>query len=66
MHTRLPFTHAQPDCDAFVALADPATQTEALEVLRGLTERVEVQATENTFAIELVDRSEHKLSATAC
>ncbi len=36
------------------ALADPSTQTEALEILRGLIERVEVQAAENGFAIELV------------
>ena len=35
------------------ALADPGTQTEALEILRGLIERVEVQAAENGFAIEL-------------
>jgi hypothetical protein len=32
----------------------PALRTEALEILRGLIERVEVQAAENGFAIELV------------
>jgi site-specific DNA recombinase len=36
------------------ALADPATQMEALEILRGLIEQVSVEVTEDGFAIELV------------
>ena len=36
------------------ALADPATQTEALEILRGLIERVSFRTDENAFEIELV------------
>jgi site-specific DNA recombinase len=36
------------------ALADPATQMEALEILRGLIEHVTVQTDEHGFAIELV------------
>jgi DNA invertase Pin-like site-specific DNA recombinase len=36
------------------ALADPATQMEALEILRGLIERVDVSAHEKGFSIELV------------
>ena len=34
-------------------LADPATQSEALEILRGLVERVTVAPAENGLAIEL-------------
>jgi site-specific DNA recombinase len=36
------------------ALADPATRTEALEILRSLIDRVEIRAAESGFAIELV------------
>jgi site-specific DNA recombinase len=36
------------------ALADPSTKTEALEILRGLIDRVSVRAGENGFTIELV------------
>jgi hypothetical protein len=36
------------------ALADPTTQTEALEILRGLIERVTVKTVENAFEIELI------------
>ena len=36
------------------ALADPATKTEALEILRGLIERVAVTAAADGFTIELV------------
>jgi site-specific DNA recombinase len=36
------------------ALTDPATQTEALEILRGLIERASVRTRENAFEIELV------------
>jgi hypothetical protein len=36
------------------ALADPATQAEALEILRSLIERVSVRAHENASEIELV------------
>jgi site-specific DNA recombinase len=36
------------------ALVDPATKTEALEILRGLIDRVSVTAGENGFTIELV------------
>jgi site-specific DNA recombinase len=35
------------------ALADPATQSDALEILRGLIERVTVVQAETGFAIEL-------------
>jgi DNA invertase Pin-like site-specific DNA recombinase len=49
------------------ALADPATQTEALEILRGLIERVVVHPAENGFAIELIGEIANmvKLSAGA-
>jgi hypothetical protein len=36
------------------ALTDPATQIEALEILRGLIKRVSVKTLENAFEIELV------------
>jgi len=36
------------------ALTDPTTQTEALEILRGLIERVSVGSRDNSFEIELV------------
>ena len=36
------------------ALVDPATKTEALEILRGLIDRLSVSAGENGFTIELV------------
>jgi site-specific DNA recombinase len=36
------------------ALADPATQMEALEILRGLIERVSVRTDEKGFEIELI------------
>jgi hypothetical protein len=35
-------------------LADPGTQTEALEILRGLIERVVLHPVDNGFEIELV------------
>jgi len=40
--------------DLQTALADPNTQTEALEILRGLIERVVLHPAENGFEIELI------------
>ena len=39
------------------ALSDPETRSEAIEILRGLIERVAVSAAEGGFTIELVGRS---------
>jgi hypothetical protein len=49
------------------ALVDPATKTEALEILRGLIDRVSVTAGENGFTIELVGEIANmvRLSASA-
>jgi hypothetical protein len=47
------------------AVAEPATRTEALEILRGLVERVVVRPAEIGFAVELVGEIAHMVALGA-
>jgi hypothetical protein len=47
------------------ALVDPATQTEALEIFRGLIERVSVRHTENGAEVELVGEIANMVTLSA-
>ena len=54
LHPNLAEVYRKKVADLQTALADPATHTEALEILRALIERVEVRPAEDGFAIELI------------
>ena len=54
LHPNLAELYRQKVADLRAALADPATRAEALEILRGLVERVTVKAEGEGFTIELV------------
>ena len=67
LHPNLAEVYRQKVANLQTALTDPGVHTEALEILRGLVERVEVRPTEDGFAIELVGEIANmvKLSAGA-
>ena len=48
-----------------MALADPATHTEALEILRALIDRVDVRPAEDGFAIELIGEIANMVTLSA-
>jgi len=54
LHPNLAELYRRKVADLQTALADPNTQTEALEILRGLIERVVLHPAENGFEIELI------------
>jgi site-specific DNA recombinase len=54
LHPNLAEIYRQKVANLQDALADPVTQTEALEILRGLIEQVVVRPADDGFAIELV------------
>ena len=67
LHPNLAELYRQKVANLQDALADPGTQTEALEILRGLIERVDVRPAEDGLAIELIGEIANmvKLSAGA-
>ena len=54
LHPNLAEVYRQKVAGLQTALADPVTQTEALEILRGLIERVVLHPAEKGFEIELI------------
>jgi len=54
LHPNLAEVYRRKVADLQTALADPATQTEALEILRGLIERVVLYPVQKGFEIELI------------
>jgi len=54
LHPNLAEIYRQRVADLANALADPGTRTEALEIMRGLIERVAVRPATDGFEIELV------------
>ena len=65
LHPNLAEVYRKKVADLQMALADPATHTEALEILRALIERVEVRSAEDGFAIELVGEIANMVTLSA-
>src|SRR5213080_709746 len=54
LHPNLAQLYREKIADLHLALADPELRAEALELIRGLIERVELHPAEDGFRIELV------------
>jgi site-specific DNA recombinase len=65
LHPNLAEVYRKKVADLQTALADPATHTEALEILRALIERVEVRPAEDGFAIELIGEIANMVTLSA-
>jgi site-specific DNA recombinase len=65
LHPNLAELYRKKVADLETALSDPATQSEALEILRGLVERVEMRVDEDGFKIELTGEIAHMLKLSA-
>jgi site-specific DNA recombinase len=65
LHPNLAELYRQKVADLRAALADPATRTEALEILRSLVETVTIKALAKGFEIELVGEIAHMVAMAA-
>jgi hypothetical protein len=65
LHPNLAEVYRRKVADLQEALADPATQTEALEILRGLIERVTVRPADDGFAVELTGEIANMVTLSA-
>jgi hypothetical protein len=65
LHPNLAQLYRQRVADLHKALADPEHRAEAVELIRGLIERVELHPAENGFRIELVGEIANMVALSA-
>jgi len=65
LHPNLAVLYRQKVAELHTALANPELQTEALELIRGLIERVELHPAEEGFRIELVGEIANMITLSA-
>jgi len=65
LHPNLAVLYRQKVAELHMALANPELQTEALELIRGLIERVELHPAEEGFRIELVGEIANMITLSA-
>ena len=65
LHPNLAVVYRQKVAELHTALANPELQTEALELIRGLIERVELHPAEEGFRIELVGEIANMITLSA-
>ncbi len=65
LHPNLAVLYRQKVAELHTALANPELQTEALELIRGLIERVELHPAEQGFRIELVGEIANMITLSA-
>jgi site-specific DNA recombinase len=65
LHPNLAEVYRRKVADLQAALADPAAHAEALDILRGLIERVDVRAGDDGISIELVGAIANMLKLSA-
>jgi len=65
LHPNLAVLYRQKVAELHTALADPELRTEALELIRGLIDRVELHPAEEGFRIELVGEIANMVALSA-